>query len=92
VICGMPKLRAWVRRPSTGGVGQQVQRRITHVIRSRSAQDQSGTDCHACLHFYRSNEVAVVRGNLPKFAILPERRIGWLQLWAPEAENQTSPR
>ena len=44
--------------------------------------------------FHRCDEVARVRGTLPKFAILPEPG-NWLvklQSFAPEAENQTSPR
>jgi amino-acid N-acetyltransferase len=34
--------------------------------------DKIYKDCHACPRFDRCDEVAMVRGELPKFAILPE--------------------
>ena len=56
--------------------------------------DKIYKDCHACPRIHRCDEVARVRGSLPNFAILPEPG-NWLvklQSFAPEAENQTSPR
>ena len=55
--------------------------------------DKIYKDCHACPRFHCCDEVAMVRGNLPKFAILPEPA-NWpvkLQSWAPDAENQLPP-
>jgi len=34
--------------------------------------DKIYKDCHACPRFHCCDEVAMVRGDLPKFAILPE--------------------
>jgi amino-acid N-acetyltransferase len=34
--------------------------------------DKIYKDCHVCPRFHSCDEVAMVRGELPKFAILPE--------------------
>lgn len=55
--------------------------------------DKIYKDCHACPRFHCCDEVAMVKGELPKFAILPEPAnfLVKLQGWAPvEAEQTTS--
>jgi amino-acid N-acetyltransferase len=47
------------------------------VAQREDLPDKIFKNCHACPRFHSCDEVAMVRGNLPKFAILPERRIGW---------------
>jgi amino-acid N-acetyltransferase len=34
--------------------------------------DKIYKDCHVCPRFHNCDEVAMVRGKLPRFAILPE--------------------
>ena len=69
---------------------------VIHRPARKRLPDKIYKDCHACPRFHRCDEVARarVRGSLPNFAILPEPG-NWLvklQSFAPEAENQTSPR
>jgi len=62
------------------------------VAQREDLPDKIYKDCHACPRFHCCDEVAMVRGNLPKFAILPEPA-NWLvklQSWAPDAEGQTT--
>src|SRR3984957_3539741 len=64
------------------------------VAQREDIPDKIYKDCHACPRFHCCDEVAMVRGKLPEFAILPEPA-NWLvklQSWAPESENQTSSR
>jgi amino-acid N-acetyltransferase len=60
------------------------------VAQREDIPDKIYKDCHACPRFHCCDEVAMVRGELPKFAILPEPA-NWLvklQEWAPGvAEN-----
>ena len=59
------------------------------VAQREDLPDKIYKDCHACPRFHCCDEVAMVRGNLPKFAILPEPA-NWLvklQGWAPDASN-----
>ena len=64
------------------------------VAQREDLPDKIYKDCHACPRFHCCDEVAMVRGNLPKFAILPEpanwlvKLQGWSQ--GAEHENQTS--
>jgi amino-acid N-acetyltransferase len=60
------------------------------VAQREDLPDKIYKDCHACPRFHNCDEVAMVRGELPHFAILPEPE-NWLvklQSWAPDAENQ----
>lgn len=55
------------------------------VAQREDLPDKIYKDCHACPRFHCCDEVAMVRGNLPKFAILPEPA-NWLvklQGWEP---------
>src|SRR4029077_6234516 len=55
------------------------------VAQREDIPDKIYKDCHACPRFHCCDEVAMVRGDLPKFAILPEPA-NWLvklQEWAP---------
>jgi amino-acid N-acetyltransferase len=61
------------------------------VAQREDIPDKIYKDCHACPRFHCCDEVAMVRGELPKFAILPEPA-DWLvklQSWAPGAETQS---
>jgi amino-acid N-acetyltransferase len=63
------------------------------VAQREDLPDKIYKDCHVCPRFHCCDEVAMVRGDLPKFAILPEPA-NWLvklQGWSPVAEhgNQT---
>ena len=61
------------------------------VAQREDLPDKIYKDCHACPRFHCCDEVAMVRGDLPKFAILPEPA-NWLvklQAWAPNAADQT---
>ena len=61
---------------------------------AKDLPDKIYKDCHAGPRFHNCDQVAMVRGSLPKFAIFPEAA-NWLvklQSWAREAENQTNPR
>ncbi len=61
------------------------------VAQREDLPDKIYKDCHACPRFHCCDEVAMVRGNLPKFAILPEPA-NWLvklQGWAPEVGEPT---
>ena len=60
------------------------------VAQREDLPDKIYKDCHACPRFHCCDEVAMVRGDLPKFAILPEPA-NWLvklQGWSPNAEDQ----
>lgn len=60
------------------------------VAQREDLPDKIYKDCHACPRFHCCDEVAMVRGDLPKFAILPEPA-NWLvklQGWAPDAADQ----
>ena len=55
------------------------------VAQREDIPDKIYKDCHACPRFHCCDEVAMIRGPLPKFAILPEPA-NWLvklQEWAP---------
>lgn len=57
------------------------------VAQREDIPDKIYKDCHACPRYHCCDEVAMVRGDLPKFAILPEPA-NWLvklQSWAPGA-------
>ena len=59
------------------------------VAQREDLPDKIYKDCHACPRYHCCDEVAMVRGDLPKFAILPEPA-NWLvklQGWAPGADN-----
>src|SRR5579871_2443338 len=59
------------------------------VAQREDIPDKIYKDCHACPRFHCCDEVAMVRGELPKFAILPEPA-NWLvklQGCAPNDEN-----
>src|SRR6204780_4770292 len=63
------------------------------VAQREDLPDKIYKDCHACPRFHCCDEVALVGGDFPKFAILPEPA-NWLvklQGWSPVAEhgNQT---
>jgi len=61
------------------------------VAQREDIPDKIYKDCHACPRFHCCDEVAMVRGDLPKFAILPEPA-NWLvklQEWAPSVEEPT---
>lgn len=61
------------------------------VAQREDLPDKIYKDCHACPRFHCCDEVAMVRGDLPKFAILPEPA-NWVQLqsWAPNGEPTRS--
>jgi amino-acid N-acetyltransferase len=62
------------------------------VAQREDIPDKIYKDCHACPRYHCCDEVAMVRGDLPKFAILPEPA-NWLvklQGWAPSAESSTT--
>jgi amino-acid N-acetyltransferase len=64
------------------------------VAQREDLPDKIYKDCHACPRFHCCDEVAMVRGELPRFAILPEPA-NWLvklQGWSQSSEhgNQTS--
>jgi amino-acid N-acetyltransferase len=42
------------------------------MARREDLPDKIYKDCHVCPRFYKCDEVAMVRGKLPTFAILPE--------------------
>jgi len=47
------------------------------MARHADLPDKIYKDCHRCPRFHQCDEVAMVRGELPRFAILPEPR-NWL--------------
>jgi amino-acid N-acetyltransferase len=60
------------------------------VAQREDLPDKIYKDCHACPRYHCCDEVAMVRGDLPKFAILPEPA-DWLvklQSWAPNAGRE----
>jgi amino-acid N-acetyltransferase len=62
------------------------------VAQREDLPDKIHKDCHACPRFHCCDEVAMVRGSLPKFAILPEPA-NWLvklQGWDPVSEQSGS--
>lgn len=62
------------------------------VAQREDLPDKIYKDCHACPRYHCCDEVAMVRGRLPKFAILPEPE-NWLvklQGWPPNAGPQAS--
>jgi amino-acid N-acetyltransferase len=62
------------------------------VAQREDLPDKIYKDCHACPRFHCCDEVAMVRGELPKFAILPEPE-NWLvklQGWAPNNDQASS--
>jgi amino-acid N-acetyltransferase len=62
------------------------------VAQREDLPDKIYKDCHACPRFHCCDEVAMVRGALPKFAILPEPA-NWLvklQSWTPDSGGQTT--
>jgi amino-acid N-acetyltransferase len=62
------------------------------VAQREDLPDKIYKDCHACPRYHCCDEVAMVRGQLPQFAILPEPA-DWLvklQGWAPSADGQAS--
>ena len=55
------------------------------IAQREDLPDKIYKDCHVCPRFHRCDEVAMVRGKLPTFAILPEPA-NWLvklQAWPP---------
>ena len=61
------------------------------VAQREDIPDKIYKDCHACPRYHCCDEVAMVRGDLPKFAILPEPA-NWLvklQAWAPDAQTSS---
>jgi amino-acid N-acetyltransferase len=57
------------------------------VAQREDIPDKIYKDCHACPRYHCCDEVAMVRGDLPKFAILPEPA-NWLvklQPWVQDA-------
>jgi amino-acid N-acetyltransferase len=59
------------------------------VVQREDIPDKIYKDCHACPQFHCCDEVAMVRGDLPKFAILPEPA-NWvvkLQGWTPDISD-----
>jgi amino-acid N-acetyltransferase len=59
------------------------------VVQREDIPDKIYKDCHACPRYHCCDEVAMVRGDLPKFAILPEPA-NWLvklQAWTPDAQS-----
>src|ERR1700722_10017698 len=64
------------------------------VAQREDLPDKIYKDCHACPRFHCCDEVAMVRGELPKFAILPEPA-NWLvklQGWSPDLGDQSGSR
>src|SRR6202041_1190520 len=64
------------------------------VAQREDLPDKIYKDCHACPRFHCCDEVAMVRGELPKFAILPEPA-NWLvklQEWSPDVGDQSGSR
>lgn len=62
------------------------------VAQREDIPDKIYKDCHACPRYHCCDEVAMVRGDLPKFAILPEPA-NWLvklQTWAPGVSAEPS--
>src|ERR1700736_3372244 len=60
------------------------------VAQREDLPDKIYKDCHACPRFHNCDEVAMVRGELPRFAILPEPE-NWLvklQGWSPKVGGQ----
>src|SRR5215475_9388250 len=57
------------------------------VVQREDIPDKMYKDCHACPRLHCCDEVAMVRGELPKFAILPEPAdlLVKLQGWSPSA-------
>src|ERR1700731_2842894 len=75
-----------------GGGGRLVKSLLAEAQRE-DLPDKIYKDCHACPRFHCCDEVAMVRGELPKFAILPEPA-NWLvklQGWSPNVEDQRDP-
>src|SRR5258708_1497188 len=61
------------------------------VAQREDLPDKIYKDCHVCPRFHNCDEVAMVRGELPRFAILPEPE-NWLvklQAWSPDAASHT---
>jgi amino-acid N-acetyltransferase len=61
------------------------------VAQREDLPDKIYKDCHVCPRYHCCDEVAMVRGALPKFAILPEPE-NWLvklQAWAPNVGSQS---
>ena len=61
------------------------------VAQREDLPDKIYKDCHACPRFHCCDEVAMVRGDLPKFAILPEPA-NWLvklQGWSPSVDSSS---
>jgi amino-acid N-acetyltransferase len=59
------------------------------VAQREDIPDKIYKDCHACPRYHCCDEVAMIHGDLPKFAILPEPA-NWLvklQSWAPDTES-----
>ena len=62
------------------------------VAQREDLPDKIYKDCHACPRYHCCDEVAMVHGRLPKFAILPEPE-NWLvklQTWAPNVGEPTT--
>lgn len=61
------------------------------VAQREDLPDKIYKDCHVCPRLHCCDEVAMVRGELPKFAILPEPAdlLVKLQGWAPSAGSET---
>jgi amino-acid N-acetyltransferase len=62
------------------------------VAQREDLPDKIYKDCHACPRYHCCDEVAMVRGRLPQFAILPEPA-NWLvklQSWAPSAGGEAN--
>jgi amino-acid N-acetyltransferase len=51
------------------------------VANHQDLPDKIHKDCHQCPRLYRCDEVAMVRGELPTFAILPPPT-NWLKIHA----------
>jgi len=62
------------------------------VAQREDLPDKIYKDCHVCPRLHCCDEVAMVRGELPKFAILPEPAdlLVKLQTWSPSAGSETS--
>jgi amino-acid N-acetyltransferase len=62
------------------------------VAQREDLPDKIHKDCHVCPRLHCCDEVAMVRGELPKFAILPEPAdlLVKLQGWSPSAGSETS--
>ena len=57
------------------------------VVQREDIPDKMYKDCHACPRFHCCDEVAMVRGEIPKFAILPEPA-DWLVKIQPQMAEQ----